>query len=117
MVAADLVVVAHMGVLAYMVFGGFLGLHRIAWIWPHMAMIGWSVYVILASYTCPLTRLEKWLLERGGTTPYDDSFIGHYLSGTVYPEQYEIAVWLAMIGLALTSYGLALTRRRRVAVA
>jgi hypothetical protein len=117
MVAADLVVVVHMGFLAYMVFGGFLALRRFALIWPHIGTILWSVYVILASYTCPLTRLEKWLLERGGTTPYDESFIGHYLSGTVYPEQYEIAVWLAMIGLALTSYALALTRRRRLAVA
>jgi hypothetical protein len=101
-----------MGFLAYMVVGGFLALRRFALIWPHIVTILWSVYVTLASYTCPLTRLEKWLLLQGGTTPYEDSFIGHYLRGTVYPGQYEIVVWLAMIGLALTSYALALTRRR-----
>jgi uncharacterized protein DUF2784 len=116
MAAADFVVVIHVFVLAYMVFGGFLALRRLAWIWPHLGMILWSVYVTLASFTCPLTSLEKWLLERGGDVPYEGSFIGHYMRDTFYPAQYELAIWLSMIGLALVSYAVAFSRRRPVVV-
>jgi hypothetical protein len=114
--AADLVVVVHLGFLAFMVFGGFLALRRFAWIWPHLGATVWALYVTLTGSTCPLTTLEKWLLEEGGATPYEGSFIGHYLRGTFYPAQYEMVACLCAIGLALATYVLVLTRRRRPAV-
>lgn len=113
LVAADLVVVVHMAYLVYMVLGGFLALRRFAWIWPHIVSTMWSVYVTTASFTCPVTRLEKWLLEQGGQTPYEGSFIGRYLRGVLYPAQYETAVWLFCMGIAVLSYALAVTARRR----
>jgi len=113
---AAAVVVVHMGFLTYMVFGGLLALRRFGWIWPHVGTIVWSVYVTLTSTTCPLTILEKELLERGGATPYEGSFISHYLRGTLYPGQYEAAARLCVVALALASYALVLTRRRRPAV-
>lgn len=116
MVAAGVVVVVHLGFLAYLVFGGFLALRRFAWVWPHMVATAWSIYVTLTGYTCPLTRLEKWLLEQGGTVPYEGSFIAHYLHGTLYPAQYETVVWLCAVGLALVTYAVVLTRRRRLAL-
>ena len=93
MVAAALVVVVHMGYLAYMVFGGFLALHRFAWLWPHIVSTVYSVYVTVTGFRCPLTALEKWLLERGGRTPYEGSFIAQYLRGTLYPAEFETALW------------------------
>ena len=113
LVAADLVVVVHMAYLVYMVLGGFLALHRFAMIWPHIVSTLWSVYVTTTSYTCPVTRLEKWLLEMGGSTPYEGSFIGQYLRGVLYPAQYETIVWLFCMGLAVLSYAVVITARRR----
>jgi hypothetical protein len=116
MVAAALVVAVHMGYLAYMVFGGFLALRRFAWLWPHIVSTVYSIYVTVTDFRCPLTALEKWLLARGGRMPYEGSFTAYYLRDNLYPAQYETAVWLSGMGLALVSYAIVLTRRRRLAV-
>ncbi len=113
LVAAALVAAVHMAFLAYLVLGGFLALRRFALIWPHLGCTAWSIWITLTAGNCPLTTLEKELLARGGRTPYEDSFIAHYLHGTLYPAQYEVAVWLASVVVALASYGVVLTRRRR----
>ena len=113
--AAGLVAAGHMAFLVYLVLGGFLALRRLAWLWPHLVSTAWSVYVTLTGSQCPLTILEKELLARGGRAPYDGSFIGHYLQGTLYPAQYETAVWLASLGIALVSYAVVVVRRRRPA--
>jgi hypothetical protein len=113
LVAAELVVAVHMAYLVYMVFGGFLALRWFGWIWPHMVSTAYSIYVTTTSFTCPVTTLEKWLLERGGRTPYDGSFIAEYVRGVLYPSQFETAVWLAGMALAVASYVIVLARRRR----
>ncbi len=111
-VAAVVVAVVHMGFLAYIVFGGFLALRRLAWLWPSIAATLYSAYVTLTGLRCPLTTLEKWLLETGGRVPYEGSYIGHYLHDVLYPAQYERAAWVAAMGVALLSYVLVLTRHR-----
>jgi hypothetical protein len=116
LVAAAVVAVLHLAYMAYMVVGGFLALRRFAWIYPHIVSTLYSVYVTVTSFTCPATRLEKALLERGGRTPYEESFTAHYLRDTLYPGQYETIVWLAAMGVAVASYALVLTRRRRQAL-
>ncbi|MGY1801768.1 DUF2784 domain-containing protein [Blastococcus sp. SYSU D00922] len=95
-----------------MVVGGFLALHRFAWIWPSVGVTLYSIYVTLTDFTCPVTTLEKWLLEEGGRTPYEGSFTAHYLRDTLYPAQYETAIWLTAMGVAVASYVLVLLRRR-----
>ncbi|RBY94224.1 DUF2784 domain-containing protein [Blastococcus sp. TBT05-19] len=115
-VAATAVVVVHLAFLAYIVLGGFLGLRRLAWLWPSIAATVYSAYVTLASYTCPLTTLEKWLIEAAGGVPYEGSFISHYLHDVLYPARFERAAWVVAMAIALTSYVVVLTRRRRPAV-
>jgi hypothetical protein len=116
MVAADVVVTLHMAFLTYLVLGGFLALRRFALIWPHIGVLIWSVGVTATGFTCPLTSLEKWLLERGGAPAYEGSFIEHYLHGTLFPGQYEVAVGLGAWAIALVSYAVVLMRRRRPAL-
>jgi Protein of Unknown function (DUF2784) len=116
LIAAVVVAVLHMAFLVYMVIGGFLALYRFGWIWPSIAVTVYSFYVTLTDFTCPVTRLEKWLLSEGGRTPYSGSFTAHYLRGTLYPAQYETAVWLGAMVVAISSYVLVLTRRRRAAM-
>jgi hypothetical protein len=116
-VAAMMVVVVHLGFLAYVVFGGFLGLRNVAWLLPSIGTTLYAAYVTLAGFTCPLTTLEKWLLEAGGRVPYEGSFISQYLHDVLYPAQYERAAWLIGTGIALLSYAIVLTRRRRLRTA
>ena len=114
LVLAEVVVALHMGFLLYMVLGGFLALRRFRLIWPHVGVIVYSFFVTLTSFTCPATRLEKWLLTRGGQTPYDGSFIHEYLRGTLYPPAYETAIWLSCMGIAMASWAFVVARRRRM---
>ena len=109
------VVVLHLAFLAYMVFGGFLALRKFALIWPHIATTVYSIYVTITSFTCPVTTLEKELLLMAGRTPYEGSFTAHYLRDTLYPAQYETAVWLTGMGIAVVSQVIVL-RRRRIAL-
>ena len=113
--AAALVAIVHMAYMGYMVFGGFLALRRFAWLWPHIVSTLYSIYVTTTSFTCPLTALEKRLLESGGATPYEGSFTAYYLRDSLYPGQFETAVWLSAMGIAVLSYAVVLTRRRRPA--
>jgi hypothetical protein len=115
LVAAAVVATLHMAFLVYMVVGGFLGLYRFHLIWPSIGVTVYSFYVTLTDFTCPVTRLEKWLLVKGGKAPYDGSFTEHYLRGTLYPAHYETAIWLTAMGIAIGSYVLVVMRRRRQA--
>lgn len=113
LIAAGVVIVVHLAYLVYAAVGGFLALRSMVWLWPHLVSTVWSVLVTLTAIGCPLTALEKWLLTMSGRTPYEDSFTAHYLRGVLYPAQYEVGVWLAMMGLALVSYVVVLTARAR----
>jgi hypothetical protein len=117
LVVAGVVAALHMLFLVYMTIGGFLGLYRLAWIWPSVGVTVYSIYVTLTDFTCPVTTLEKWLLEQGGRIPYDGSFTAYYLRGTLYPAEYETAVWLGAMTLSIGSYVLAVVVHRRRATA
>jgi len=113
LLAAGVVVLVHLAYLVYAAVGGFLGLRGLAWLLPHVISTVWSVTVTLTPVNCPLTALERWLLELGGRTPYDESFTAHYLRDVVYPVQYETAIWLGMMALAVFSYVFVLRSRVR----
>lgn len=112
LVAAKLVMIVHMAFLAYLVIGGFLALRRFALLWPAIMATAYSIWVTLADRDCPLTVLEKWLVNLGGGTPYEGSFISYYLHDVLYPAQYETVAWLVATSIALFSYVLVLLRRR-----
>lgn len=102
----------HLGYLVYATIGGFLGLRSLAWLWPHLISTVWSVVVTVTAIGCPLTALEKWLLRAAGETPYDGSFTAHYLRDVLYPSQYEVAIWVSMMCVAVLSYVVVLSVRR-----
>jgi hypothetical protein len=104
LLAAAVVAVLHMLFLVYMTVGGFLALYRFHWIWPSIGVTVYSVYVTLTDFTCPVTRLEKWLLEAGGRTPYEGSFTAHYLRGELYPPEFETLIWLGAMALSVSAY-------------
>lgn len=109
---AGVVVVLHLAFLGYLVLGGLLGLRDRRWLWPHAATVAWGLSSILLHVPCPLTSLEKWLVETGGGTPYDGPFITHYLTGTLYPPSAGQVVLLLVALVVLGSYVASFTHRR-----
>ena len=103
----------HLAYLVYAAVGGFLALRWRGWLWPHLVSTAWSVVVTVTAVRCPLTALEKELLARAGEPVYDDSFTAYYLRDVLYPAQWETAVWLGMMALAVTSYVLVARSWRR----
>jgi len=82
---ADVVVVVHLGFVAFVALGGF-----IAWRWPralgaHLAAVAWGAGIVVVGWDCPLTAVERWARRRGGETVDGAGFVDRYLEGVLYP--------------------------------
>jgi hypothetical protein len=82
---ADLVLVAHLAFLLFVVLGGLLLFRwpRMAWI--HVPFAVWGVLTEYAGIVCPLTPLENALRHRGGQEGFAGGFIEHYITAALYP--------------------------------
>ena len=85
-IGADLVLLFHALIVAFAVFGGGLVYYDRTWLWVHLLVVFWSSLVNLASWTCPLTPLEKALRVRAGQSGYSGDFVQHYVGRLVYPR-------------------------------
>ena len=72
-------VVVHLAVSLFMVFGGLLVWRGLAPAWVHLPLAAWGVFVHVANVTCPLTPLEKCLRRRAGLPAYERGFVEQYL--------------------------------------
>lgn len=116
--AADLVVVVHAAFVMFVVLGGTLVARwpRVAWL--HLPAVAWGVFIELAGWVCPLTPLENYLRERGGSSAYRGEFIEHYLLPVLYPAALTRArqIWLGIltivVNLCLYTYSIGRARRR-----
>jgi len=108
-IAADLVLVAHLLFIVFVVGGAFL-----AWRWPRIiwaaapAMV-YGALVEFAGFTCPLTLLQNYLLRSGGERGYRGGFISQYLVQVIYPpgltRGIQIGLGLFVVLLAAVGYG------------
>src|SRR3990172_7307050 len=84
-ILADLVLVAHLAFLLFVVLGGLLVLRWPRVVWLHVPCALWGVTTEFAGLGCPLTPLEIALRHRAGETGYAGDFIAHYITATLYP--------------------------------
>jgi hypothetical protein len=84
---ADLVLIAHLAFVVFVLCGGLLVLkwRRIAWL--HLPAAVWGAVVEFTGWICPLTPLENWLREQGGEASYRSDFIAEHLLPLLYPEE------------------------------
>ncbi|HZI83554.1 MAG TPA: DUF2784 domain-containing protein [Casimicrobiaceae bacterium] len=84
--AADAVLVFHLGFVLFVVFGGALVLRwpRLAWL--HVPAVFWGVLVELTGWICPLTPLENVLRASAGGMGYRGDFVQHYIVALIYPD-------------------------------
>jgi len=116
---ADLVVLAHLGFVVFVVVGGFLALRWRRLPWLHLPAALWGAANELAGWSCPLTPLENRLREASGSAPYAGGFVEHYLLPILYPGRLtrgmQIALGLGVVAINAIAYGLLLARTARAA--
>lgn len=117
-VLADLVLVAHLGFIVFVVLGGFLALR---WHWAplvHLPAAAWGVFIELSGGICPLTPLENSLRHAAGDAGYSGGFVQHYLVPVIYPPDLSPpvqSVLAAAVILANAAVYLVVWRRTRSA--
>ncbi len=114
--AADAVLLTHLGFIVFALLGGLLGLR---WRWAplvHLPAVAWAAYVELAGRMCPLTGLENALRRAAGDSGYSESFVEHYLLGVIYPDgltrQIELGLGIFVLVLNVAIYALLIQRWR-----
>ena len=111
---ADIVVIAHLGFVLFVVLGGLLVM-RWRWvIWLHIPTAIWGILIEFAGWICPLTPLENYLQRQGGEMGYRGGFIEHYLVSVLYPDMLtrglQIVLGLAALAVNLCIYWRVLSR-------
>ena len=104
---ADLVVVAHVAFVAFVVVGGYLALRwrRLAWL--HVPAALWGALIELTGWICPLTPLESALRRLAGEAGYRGGFIEHYILPVLYPVHYTVGLRLALAAVVVLLNGVA----------
>lgn len=118
-IAADGVVLLHLGFILFVLFGALL-----VWRWPrlawlHLPAVAWGAAVELLHLYCPLTPLENLLRQAAGQQGYSGGFVEQYLIPLIYPAGLtaQTQLWLGALVLLVNLpiyLGLLLRRRRRV---
>jgi hypothetical protein len=116
--AADLIVLLHLGFILFVGLGGLLVLRwpRLAWL--HLPAVAWGALIELAgSIVCPLTPWENALRAAAGESGYAGGFVDHYIVPMVYPPGLtrSIQVVLGILVLAVNglAYGALILRSHR----
>ena len=95
---ADLVLVAHVTFILFVVLGGLLVFWRRWFAWLHVPAAVYGVLVEMLGWICPLTYLENDLRQAAGGSAYAVGFVEHYLVPLVYPAAltYEMQLCLGL---------------------
>lgn len=114
--AADAVLLVHLGFVVFVIAGGLLALRwpRAAWI--HLPCAAWGAVIELAGWICPLTPLENRLRQAAGQAGFEGGFVEHYVIPLLYPGNLtrgtQIVLGFAVIAVNALVYALAWRRWR-----
>jgi hypothetical protein len=105
---ADMVVVAHLGFVVFVVLGGLLVLRWRRTMWFHLPAALWGTLIEVAGWICPLTPLENELRHRGGQAGYTGGFVERYVVSLLYPHELtrttQILLGIFVLGINLAIY-------------
>lgn len=99
--AADSLVLFHLGFILFVLFGGLLALKWRPVMWPHLPAAAWGVAVEVFHLPCPLTRWENLLRHLAGQEGYGAGFIEHYIIALIYPAGLTPQIQLGLGALVL----------------
>jgi hypothetical protein len=107
--AANALVLIHLGFILFVVLGGFLLLRWPRMVWIHLPAVIWGALVEINNWICPLTPWEQQLRQAAGSSGYQGGFVEHYLLPVIYPEgitdKIQLVLGLAVILINLVFYG------------
>ena len=94
--AADAVVLLHLGFVVFVVAGGLLVFRwrRVALL--HLPAVVWAVLLEFRGWLCPLTPLELSLRASGGQAGYSVGFVEHYILPVLYPAELDSTLQIAL---------------------
>ncbi|KRF04100.1 hypothetical protein ASG88_21930 [Nocardioides sp. Soil777] len=110
------VVILHLAFLVFQMLGALLARKSRVWFVLHLAVVTWGVGIVITQGSCPLTVLEKDLIERAGGTPYAGSFLDHYIFGILLPDGTQTFVYATHLVVILATYAYVVWRLRRRSV-
>ena len=99
--AADSLVLFHLGFILFVLFGGLLALKWRPVMWLHLPAVAWGVAVEVFHLPCPLTRWENLLRHLAGQEGYGARFIEHYIIALIYPAGLTPQIQLGLGALVL----------------
>jgi hypothetical protein len=115
--AADTLVVLHLGFVLFVLLGGVLVYRWPRWAWVHVPAFAWGAMIEFNNWICPLTPLEQRLRMAAGEDGYSGGFVEHYLLPMLYPEgltrEIQLGLGLLVLGVNVLVYGGWLWRMRR----
>jgi Protein of Unknown function (DUF2784) len=115
--AADAVVLFHLGFILFVVLGGLLALRWRKVVWVHVPAAVWGAFIEFSGWICPLTPLENWLRAAAGSPGFSGGFIDHYVMPVVYPagltRGLQVVLGAAVAAVNAGVYGVLLVRRLR----
>ena len=113
--AADAVLLLHLGFIVFVLLGGLLALRWRRAPLLHLPAVAWGVYIELSGGLCPLTPLENRLRVLAGQAGFEGGFIEHYLLPLIYPADLTRDTQFVLAGVVvivnLLAYGIVLRRR------
>jgi hypothetical protein len=113
---ADLVSLAHLAFVLFVVLGGIAvwWTPRLAWL--HLPAVAWGVLIEFMGWICPLTPWEQGLRRLAGDKGYSGGFVEHYLLPLLYPDGLtrNVQIFLGLLVLAINAAAYALIFRRRL---
>jgi len=115
-IAADFLVVLHLGFIVFVLFGGLFVLR---WRWVlflHVPAAVWGGIVELLGWRCPLTPLEQYFRQMNGLS-YQGEFVEQYILPLVYPvgltRQMQIFFGISVFVINGVIYGCLIVKRMR----
>jgi hypothetical protein len=111
---ADLVFLAHLAFVAFVVLGGVAVAWRPKLAWLHVPAFAWGALIEFAGWICPLTPWEQSLRRLAGERGYSGGFVEHYLFPLLYPEGLtrDAQIMLGVLVLLVNAIAYALILRR-----
>lgn len=115
--AADALVVVHLGFILFVMFGGLLVWRRWPLAWLHLPALAWGALLEFNGWICPLTPMEQHLRRLAGEAGYHGDFIAQYLVPLVYPpgltRSHQVWLGIGVIVINLFIYAWLIVRKRR----
>lgn len=124
-VLADVILVLHAGIVAFVVLGavliaiggacGWRWVRRYTWRLVHLLLMGFIAAQAWLGALCPLTIWEQALRRQSGQAVYAESFIEHWLSRLIFfeaPWWAFVVAYTAFAGLVLLGWIKVPPRRR-----